>query len=332
MKKILLAATLLTVAFYNSRAQEKADTVIVPLANSSKVIFIMKDRSDLKTLEQYDFEALFDDILDRIKARDTTGITKDTTIIVTKDTKVEVITSTDENGDDDNDNDRHHGKNRHHRSTFGRTWQSTNLDLGMNNYMTSFGDFPDGNENHNVRPWGSWYVGINSTQRTRLTQKVFLEWGLGVSWYNFKFEKDNIEMTKNDHNVQFNESMRLADDFIKSKLMVSYVNASLVPVFDIGGMGEKHRKWEGRSSQFRFGVGPYVGYRIGSRNKLVFKEEGKSNKKITHDNFYLNDIRYGVRVQFGIRSTDFFFNYDMNELFAHSKGPELHAMSFGIIF
>jgi hypothetical protein len=331
MKKILLAATL-TVAFYNSRAQENADTVIVPLASSSKVIFIMKDRNDLKTLKQYDFEALFDDILDRIKARDTTGVTRDTTIIVTKDTKVEVITAKDENSDDNNNDDHHHGKDRHHRSTFGRTWQSTNVDLGINNYMTSFGEFPDGNANHTVRPWGSWYVGINSIQRTRVAKKVFLEWGLGISWYNFKFQKDNIEVSKDDLGVHFNESARVADDFVKSKLTVSYVNASLVPVFDMGGRSEKHKKWDSNSSQFRFGIGPYVGYRIGSRNKLVFKEDGKPQREIVRDNFYLNDIRYGVRVQFGIRSTDFFFNYDMNELFANSKGPELHAMSFGVIF
>ena len=50
------------------------------------------------------------------------------------------------------------------------------------------------------------------------------------------------------------------------------------------------------------------------------------------DNLYLNNLRYGIRLQLGVRSTDFFFNYDLNELFATDKGPKLNAFGFGVIF
>ena len=54
-------------------------------------------------------------------------------------------------------------------------------------------------------------------------------------------------------------------------------------------------------------------------------------KKITII-FYLDSIRYGLRMQIGVRSTDLFINYDMNELFDEGKGPTLNAVSFGVIF
>ncbi|MBA4054703.1 MAG: hypothetical protein C0490_08335, partial [Marivirga sp.] len=75
----------------------------------------------------------------------------------------------------------------------------------------------------------------------------------------------------------------------------------------------------------------YVGYRIASHSKIVYKEDGKEKDK-EHDSFYLNNFRYGVRLQVGYRATDLFFNYDLNELFASGKGPNLNAFSFGVIF
>jgi len=340
MKKLLITvAMLMTFAANILNAQnEKADTVIVPLANSSKVIFIMKDRSDLNMLRQYDFQKLFKDVLDKMESLDSTH----QHAAVAAGNHQEENNPSNQANQDDNDNDENDdgddhdgGDNDHHHNhkyrRFGRTWQSTNVDLGINNYLNGDTQFPDGDANYAVRPWGSWYVGINSVQRTRMARKFFLEWGLGVSWYNFKFQKDNIVMSKDASSVSFNQDARTVD-FIKSKLTATYLNASLVPVIDFGDRSKKDRMWDGHRSEFRFGIGPYVGYRIGTKHKLVFEEDNDRHRQLDRDNFYLNNLRYGVRVQFGIRSTDFFFNYDLNELFTTNKGPELHAMSFGVIF
>ena len=71
-------------------------------------------------------------------------------------------------------------------------------------------------------------------------------------------------------------------------------------------------------------------------NGLIFGagliSHGDKEKEKDHDNFYLNNLRYGIRFQIGVRSTDLFVNYDMNELFATDRGPKLNAISFGIIF
>jgi hypothetical protein len=328
--------------------ENPSDTVIVPLGESSRIIFTVGDPDDLDILQHYNFQALFDDMIRQL--RDAHSLTSDSSYVTSqegeeedwritsddgKDEDVEDDDHQDEDRDDaegdwDGDGDRHDlkwGKSR--RGKIGQTWQSYNIDLGTNNYLS--GDqFPDGAQPYAVRPWGSWYVGINSVQRTRLARNFFAEWGLGVSWYSFKFQEDNMTVIKDELGVRFASDSRDVD-FVKSKLSATFINISLVPVLDFGEHSHKHRIWHGDVDGFRFGVGPYVGYRISSKSKLVYESGDDREKEKNRSDFYLNNLRYGFRLQLGIRSTDLFINYDMNDLFSEGKGPGLNAISFGLI-
>lgn len=330
MRRILLIVFTVTLAI-QANAQQKQDTVIVELARTTKVIFTIQDRSDLETLKHYNYQELFLDILEKLEKNDTTTLVKkdstqnDTEATASKEDEEAWSRDDDDDDDDDNDWDVHVGS-RH----WGRTWQSFNFDLGTNNYLSD-GKFPDSeNAPYAVRPWGSWYLAVSSIQRTRVGKKFFIEWGLGLSWYTFKFQKDNILMQKDDNGVQFIEDTRDVD-FKKSKLSASFIQASLVPVVDFGDNSRKPRFWDGYGNSFRVGLGPYIGYRIGSHSKLVYSDSGREKEK-DRDSFYLNNFRYGARLQIGYRSTDLFFNYDINELFSENKGPKLNAFSFGVIF
>jgi len=326
MKNAFTIALTLCVSIVTIAQGKPTDTVVVELAKASKVIFTIKDRTDLEILKQYDFQALFNDILSKLENKDTLKVVVvDTTKTEQSTVRTEVFEETwgKEDEDDDWDNDRKY----RHRSTR----HSFNFDLGTNNYLEN-NKFPDaGGAQYAVRPWGSWYVGLNSVQRTQVTNKFFIEWGVGVSWYNFKFQDDNTLITKDGNSVSFEEDARDVS-FIKSKLTVSYINASFISMVDFGGHKRKARLWNSHNSAFRIGAGPYAGYRIGSHTKQVYKEGGDREKDRNRDSFYLNNLRYGIRLQLGVRSTDFFFNYDLNELFAANKGPKLNAFSFGVIF
>lgn len=313
---------------------QKSDTVVVGLTPSSNVTLTIGDPADLETLKNYNFQALFKDIIDKLERRDTSALpgvaghepetTPDQDIEDWNDLPVD--SPFPESTEDDNEDWNEH---KYRRGRL-RTRQSFNIDLGTNNYLEG-GRFPnDNNASYAVRPWGSWYVGLASIQRTRLARKFFLEWGAGVNWYNFKFEKDNILIKKEDDRTHFIDDVRY-DRYIKSKLEVMYITASLVPVIDFSDNSQKSRFWEGYSNSFRIGLGPYVGYRVESHSKLVYNDGGKQKEK-DHDSFYLNNLRYGLRLQMGYRGADFFFNYDLNDLFVENKGPQLNAFSFGVIF
>jgi hypothetical protein len=323
MKTILLSA-LITAIGCGTFAQQKTDTVIVELAKTSRVVFTIKDHADLPILRQYDFQSLFTDILNRVESRQVQAVA-DTPRIEKPAEPEEVVWE-----DDDNDNEWH--RNRTYRSR--RTRHSVNLDLGLNNYLEE-GKFPDEtNALYTARPWGSWCLGLTSVQHTPVAGKLFLEWGLGMSWYAFKFENDNLIVSKDENGVVFTEDLDPARSYSKSKLSVSYITAYFVPILDFGGHGDKTRFWDSYGSKFRIGIGPYAGYRIGSHSKVVYKSDGDKEKDKDKDNFYLQNFRYGIRLQLGIRSTDLFFNYDLNELFTTSQpnNPRLNAFSFGIVF
>lgn len=347
MTKRFLVTLIILFSILQVKAQQASDTVVVELGKTSQVIFTIKDRKDIEILKHYDFQQLFQDVLTKLEKNDTTGSLagRDST-----ETNQDIASEGDNNEDDDNDDYswKSHRENRDdddddddddndyswkrysHGNRWGRTSQSFNFDLGTNNYLTD-GKFPDSdNALHSVRPWGSWYLAASSIQRTRLGSKLFIEWGVGMSWYNFKFQKDNISILKDDNGIQFVEDLRDVD-FKKSKLTASYVHASLVPIVDFGGNSRKSRLWDGYNNSFRIGVGPYIAYRISSHSKLVY-DDGDREKDKERDNFYLNNLRYGARLQIGYRATDLFFNYDMNELFSEGKGPKLNAFSFGVIF
>jgi len=335
MKKNVLAICILVGIVQVATAQTKPDTVVIELAKSSRVIFTVNDRSDLPILKEYDFQALFNDLIRRIEEKDSATTT-------TSATEQTVETSNDYNrgeyneneevdwGDEDRDDDWSSVRITHNRYRGSR--HSFNFDLGVNNYLASQ-KFPDADQPYAVRPWGSWYLGFNSIQRSPIGNKFYIEWGLGMSWYNFKFEDNSILLTKDDNGLIFTPDTNPDRDYIKSKLTASYVNASFVPMLDFGGYHRKARIWESRGSGFRIGAGVYGGYRIGSHSKIKYKEDGNREKDKDKDNYYLNNLRYGVRVQVGLRSTDLFFNYDLNNLFTDKiNNPSVNAISFGIIF
>jgi len=326
-----IAAALLALTTVSSFSQNP-DSVVIKVGKDSKVIFLIKDKQDLQTLKQYNFQALMDDMVQKLETRDSSAIAKPSKEYL-KDTANNTTVPAeprewdrDRNDDDNLDRGRRQRKWRWNR----RTHHSINIDVGTNNYLEN-GKFPDSNNQlYTVRPWGSWYVGVNSVMRSRLARKFFLEWGGGVSWYNFKFSNDKTVMSKDANGVIFSEDGRSLD-FRKSKLTVAYVNAFLVPMIDFGDHSRKTSIFEGgHSSSFRVGVGPYIGYRVDSYTKQMYYDDGNKNRPHEHDNFYLNNVRYGLRLQLGFRDTDIFFNYDMNELFTDNKGPKLQAFSFGI--
>lgn len=346
MKPGIITLIFCTSVLLGTNAQQQAaDTVIVPLAQSSRIVFTVGDSADLEVLRHYNFQRLFEDILRRLEeskgitrdvGSDATAASEDTGLTAQGEDDMHSKEEGDEDEDEheawdaDNGDDFDEGKwGKSRRGGIGQTWQSYNIDLGTNNYLS--GDqFPDGSEPYAVRPWGSWYVAGNSVHRTRLGKNFFVEWGLGVSWYNFKFQEDNILVRKDEFGVHFDADARDVDH-IKSKLSATFINASLVPVLDFGDHSRKRRVWDGHDGGFRFGIGPYVGYRVASKSKLVYERGGEREKEKERDSFYFNNLRYGFRLQLGVRSTDLFINYDMNDLFANGKGPGLNAISFGLI-
>ncbi len=187
------------------------------------------------------------------------------------------------------------------------------IDLGINSWSQDSKDAPQ------VKPWGSWNVGINYRYNYKASKNFHLNPTIGVNWYNFKFEDRNLHAIKTADGLAFLDFPEGTGT--KSKISASYAIVSLIPTI------------QSNNGKFRIGVGPYAGLRLGGRGKFVYNDEnGDSRKIFEKSNMFANDLRFGGRLEIGIADVDLFANYDFNELFQSTKGPKVNAFSFGLIF
>jgi hypothetical protein len=322
----------------------RPDTVVVELARTSKLVFTMQDSNDLFQLKHYDFQALFEDILDKLENEN-----QDTSSAIPAEEKWSKDTEDEEDDeevterpsykdyedeDDDDEDENNDGMDNDDFWTphYPSSRQFFNMDFGINNYAEDPNSPDIGQPYYTVHPWGSWTIALNAVNRTRFSDKFSLESSLGVSWYNFKFEADNTHIEQTPTGVAFIPDPRPLY-FKKSKLTASYINVSLIPVFNTGREDNDWRHWRHwNQSAFRIGLGPYVGYRLGSHSKQTYEIDGDKQVQKDHDDFYLENLRYGLRLQIGVHGADFFISYDLNSLFHEGDGPELHPFSFGFTF
>ncbi len=362
MKKLLL--TLISISIICTQAKPDTvypdDTIVINFGNNTRIMFIVNSREDLKTLQNYDLNSMLKDLsmsVDsmeegdkylRIEDNSGTHYLKDTTIVVERDNSADDYESLyrewSQNNNDDNDveeeqdtendeNEYSENFNKERRNHDRGTKNYFNFEFGMNNYLQD-GAFPDSNdEYYTVKPWGSWFVGITNTNRTRILGPIFLDWGGGVNWYNFKFQDASTRVIEDNAQTMIFGDTSLVEP-LKSKLTSTYINAYVVPMINFGRSGRKRDifHWGNIDNALRIGAGAYVGYRVDSYAKNIWKENDKKRSYRNNDNFFLNNLRYGIRIRFGFQSLDFFADYDMNELFIEGKGPKLNPFSFGIIF
>lgn len=367
MKALLTLLTLVLMlpatASFSDPLDAKQDTVIIELNNNSKIVIITKSRDDLASLENYDINQMVKDLnnqlsdsVEYLEIQDGKAYVNEDDEVEMKDWRinddevriklggVEVDVDTDEIDDWDEDDWEDRKKVTYEAERVDKTSHHFNIDIGLNNWLED-GSFPAGNAPYSIKSFGSWYIGLNSTNRTWIGGPVFLEWGVGINWYNWKLEDPDYIIQEGANEIEFNLAPATQNG-TKSKLTASYINATVVPMFDFsrgrrkitsiesGGLRIKRYSRKG----FRFGVGGYAGYRIGSHTKFKYKEDGDRERDKDSDNFFLENFRYGLRAQIGWKGVELFANYDLNDVFSSNRGPinadgqnaSLSAISFGI--
>lgn len=340
----LLATTLFT-SQATATEPMNGDTVVIEIDADTRIIIYTASKADLKSLESYDINKMIRDLNTSIREKNQSYMElddrgdryrMDTAIVYQQAERSSPMISGIELNETRRNKRYEDNEFRNYRNIkkpSKRTRNDFNIDLGTNNWMEEGVRFPNElNRPYSVRPWGSWFVGLNSVNRTYIAGPLNLDWGFGFNWYNWKLEDPGFVAVKTDTETIF-APVDPNFNAMKSKLTAGYLNFTMVPMlrFNEGGNRKyKNFHW-GNTSGFRIGAGGYVGYRMMSRSKLVYNEGGSKEKDRVNNNFYLNNVRYGVRAQVGWKGVDIFANYDLNEVFVTDRGPRLNAVSFGII-
>jgi len=376
MKKVVTICTILLMGFGTAMANNEmitdpADTVVIELENGSKIIIYTKNRIELKKLQAYNINEMVRDLnnslgdneVEFMELENGDGerylIDSPTVLFGKGDGEGDTVVIDEESLDniririggmelnldpneieDEFDEELELKKYSYVQEETDRTRHFFNLDIGSNNWLAEGSSPSETDAPYAVKPWGSWYVGLNWLNKTWIGGPVFLEWGGGVSWYNWKLEDPDIQILKGDTQIEFVEAPNPISGQ-KSKLSATYINVSFVPMLDFSKGAKRVKATAGKSftfktyrkSGFRIGAGVYAGYRMGSKTKFVFKEDGNNDKAKESDHFYLQNFRYGVRGQLGFRSFDMFVMYDLNEVFVSGRGPDgvaLNAFTIGV--
>ena len=347
---ILLLVVVLCPAWAKDHSTNE-DTVTIEFGAKSKMIIIAESSADLKELQEYDINGMIGQLnaeLDSVgDGVSELGIYDESGTLFLKDTvqntagsneplqyygEPETSTPVQKSYSSSTNFGSSHGDYNYNE---GRTKGAFEILFGMNNWLEE-GTFPDQYDApYAVKPWGSWYFSLGANNRTHIGGPLVLNWGADISWYAFKMENRGVRIIKDSLETTFVEDPNVIG--IKSKLGVTYLNASLVPMLDFGyGKSKRNGRSYGTfkkygSDGFRIGAGGYIGYRIDSWTKFVYEQDGDKNKDKIKSNYFLENFRYGIRGLLGFKGMNFFVNYDLNEVFAEGRGPKLNAISFGII-
>lgn len=176
-----------------------------------------------------------------------------------------------------------------------------------------------------LSPFGSRYFGFGWTRSGMISKgtkaALKISYGLEVSWNNYMFENNNY-LVKGGNNIEFANYPDSKGNVIplsRNKLTVANINIPVMP----------YVAFKKGSVVTYVAAGGYIGYRIDSYTKT--KEEDSGDKNWNHSSFYLNNLRYGLAFELGLKNfPDLFVNYDMNKLFQDGRGPGISGVSFGI--
>jgi hypothetical protein len=176
-----------------------------------------------------------------------------------------------------------------------------------------------------LSPFGSRYFGFGWTRSGMISKgknaALKVSYGLEVSWNNYMFENNSF-LVKGTNNIEFanyKDSQGNVIPLSKNKLTVANINIPVMPYI----------AFKKGSVVTYIAAGGYVGYRLDSYTKT--KEEDNGHKAWNHSSFYVNNLRYGLAFELGLKNfPDLFLNYDMNNLFQDGRGPKIGGVSFGI--
>ncbi|NRA94193.1 MAG: hypothetical protein HRU26_16215, partial [Psychroserpens sp.] len=80
---------------------------------------------------------------------------------------------------------------------------------------------------------------------------------------------------------------------------------------------------------FKFGIGGYAGFNIGTQQKLRYKEDGDRVKEKIKRNYNTSDFIYGLSAYIGIDEVSLYCKYDLNPVF-RNQAQDQNNISLGL--
>lgn len=153
--------------------------------------------------------------------------------------------------------------------------------------------------------------------------------------YGFSFTFNGLNPIDNLYFVQDGKDTYLEDypiNLSKAKLRMDNL---VIPIhFEFGPSKKIESKNYYRYStrkKFKFGIGGYGGFNIGTRQKLKYSEDGSKQKDKLKKSYNTANFIYGVSSYVGVDSFSLYVKYDLNTIFNDPNTKE-NNISLGLRF
>lgn len=345
MKTLLTASLLACSAAAFASGHARPDTILVKLKKADKLFVVTPPGTiGLKGFDQYDLNRILAKVDSALQANRTTVLRageQDTTLVVRR---VETSRAVPSDGDRDHRDiaisfstksgmpriiikDRmieeetvvelRKEKKRRERLHY----NSFTMNLGLTNYLTPSGKTPSGADaGFALDAASSRYITLGWKWYQQLGHSPFgINYGFEFAWQNFML-RDSYQFNSTDSGTRLIDLRNTPGTSVtKSKLVQSSLKipVALETHFGKGWVLE---------------LGGFGGVRLGSHSKLKYEQDGNTKKDFAYGGFDLTDFHYGARAVIRHRGFGLFGEYQGNTLFTAGKGPELHAMQFGVCF
>ncbi len=178
---------------------------------------------------------------------------------------------------------------------------------------------------------GSRFFEMGITWRTR----VFKHSNAIRLHYGFSFQFNGLKPVDNQYFVMNGNQTELQEfehELKKSKFRMDNL---VFPVhIEFGPSTKEETEKTVRyylDKKFRFGIGAYGGFNIGTRQKLKYTIDGNPIKDKLKRDYNTSDLIYGLSAYIGAGETLLYVKYDLNPVFKNAL-VEQHNISLGLRF
>ena len=201
--------------------------------------------------------------------------------------------------------------------------------LGVNNVLidNKFSSLNDSD----YKFWASHFYEVGFTWKTRFSEqpsKTYFKYGFSFLWNNLRANSNKFHTVNGKETLLNKYPNKLTESRFRNVQMTFPMHLE----FDLS----KNKKYsdgqvaDRTHKSFRFGVGGFFGFKLGTRQYLEYKnEQGISVEEVQKSGFNTNTINYGLSAYFAYRGYGLYAKYDMNPLF---KNTEIRNISLGLRF
>lgn len=218
--------------------------------------------------------------------------------------------------DDDNDRNRRKERKMNYKNRSSRR-TSTQFVFAMgvnnileNNQLSSLND-------SDYEFWRSRFYELGWTWKTRFSKEpspLYFKYGVSFLWNNLRLVDNQIH----EKNGDITNIVTYPNQLSESRLRHVQMNFPMHVEWDLSKnkTNKEGNVLDRRNESFRIGFGGFVGFKLGTRQYLEYKDNnGVAITELQKNNFNMNTVNYGISSYIGYKSTSLYVKYDLNPLF-----------------